>query len=91
MVCGNVVFGKMITEELIRDVRDEIVARSNANDRAFSKLLSRFSSRHKGEFEDLEGQLMDFCYNNIHYKPKDVNRFIRSLYERGILVHEDEE
>lgn len=79
----------MITEQLLLETRDEIIARSDANDRLFNKLYSKVSDRHKAEHKDLENQFIDFCYNNVYYKPKDVNAFFRQLYEIGVLEYLD--
>ena len=49
------------------------------------------SDRYKAKYPELEGEFTDFFYNNIYYKPKDIRRFLNSLYEREILKHADEE
>ena len=55
----------MITEQLLLETRDEIIARSDANDRLFNKLYAKVSDRHKAEHKDLENQFIDFCYVQI--------------------------
>jgi hypothetical protein len=80
-----------LTEEHILDVRDEIHSRLKTNDELFDKLMKKISSKDKAKFDNLEDEFLDFCFNNIYYKPKDVRRFIRSLYEREILKPIDDE
>ena len=80
-----------LTEAKILDLRDEIQSRVNANDRIFDKFMSKIPAKHKAKYEDLEGEFVDFFFNNIFYKPKDVRRFINRLYEREILKRDDEE
>ena len=81
----------MITEEKILDMREEMVARANANDRMFEKFIKKLPEKHKAKHPELEMEFMDFFYNNIYYKPKDIRRFLNSLYEREILKHLDDE
>lgn len=79
-----------LTEEKILEIRDEIVARCNANDRMFDKFFKNVPAKHKAKFPELEHEFIDFFYNNLYYKPKDVNIFLRSLYEREILTYPEE-
>lgn len=74
-----------LTEEHILEVRDEIHSRLRTNDRLFEKLMSRIPAKHKAKFDNLEDEFLDFCFNNVYYKPKDVRKFINRLYEREIL------
>jgi hypothetical protein len=75
-----------LTEEYILEVRDEIQSRVRSNDRLFDKFFKKnVLAKHKAKFPELEHEFIDFFFNNIYYKPKDVNRFIRSLYEKEIL------
>ena len=81
----------MITEEKILDIREEIVARCDANDRMFDMFIKRLPDKHIAKYPELKDEFLDFFYNNIHYKPKDIRRFLNSLYEREILKHFDDE
>jgi len=76
----------MITEQILHDARDEIMARSFANEETFKQVLKRIPEKDKAKFEDLEHELTDFMFNFIYYKDKDVNRFIEKMYEREILI-----
>lgn len=78
-----------LSEESILDIREEIVARLDSNDRMFDKFIKNLPAKFKAKFPDLEHEFMDFFFNNIHYKPKDIRRFLNSLYEREILKHYD--
>ncbi len=80
-----------LNEEKILEIREEIVARCNANDRMFDKFIKKLPAKHKAKYPELEGEFTDFFYNNLYYKPKDIRRFLNSLYEREILKHADEE
>ena len=62
------------------------MARSFANEETFKQVLKRIPEKDKAKFEDLEHELMDFMFNFIYYKDKDVNRFIEKMYEREILI-----
>jgi len=81
----------MITEEKILEIREEIVSRCNANDRMFDKFMKSIPAKHKAKFPNLEHEFLDFFYNNLYYKPKDIRWFLNKLYEREILKHIDDE
>ena len=68
------------------DVRYEIVLLREKQDKLFNKLLKKIKKKHYERFEDLEHQLMDFCFNDIYYSGKDINNFIRELYSKEILL-----
>ena len=76
----------MLTEENLMDVRYEIVLLREKQDKLFNKLLKKIKKKHYERFEDLEHQLMDFCFNDIYYSGKDINNFIRELYSKEILL-----
>ena len=76
----------MLTEENLMDVRYEIVLLREKQDKLFNKLLKKIKKKHYEKFEDLEHQLMDFCFNDIYYSGKDINNFIRELYSKEILL-----
>lgn len=80
-----------LSEKSILEIREEIVARLDSNDRMFDKFINSLPAKFKAKFPDLEHEFMDFFFNNIYYKPKDIRRFLNSLYEREILKHHDEE
>ena len=76
----------MLTEENLMEARYEIVLLREKQDKLFNKLLKKIKKKHYEKFEDLEHQLMDFCYNDIYYSGKDINNFIRELYSKEILL-----
>jgi len=76
----------MLTEENLMDARYEIVLLREKQDKLFNKLLKKIKKKHYEKFEDLEHQLMDFCFNDIYYSGKDINNFIRELYSKEILL-----
>ena len=76
----------MLTEENLMEARYEIVLLREKQDKLFNKLLKKIKKKHYENFEDLEHQLMDFCFNDIYYSGKDINNFIRELYSKEILL-----
>ena len=76
----------MLTEENLMEARYEIVLLREKQDKLFNKLLKKIKKKHYEKFEDLEHQLMDFCFNDIYYSGKDINNFIRELYSKEILL-----
>ena len=68
------------------EARYEIVLLREKQDKLFNKLLKKIKKKHYEKFEDLEHQLMDFCFNDIYYSGKDINNFIRELYSKEILL-----
>ena len=76
----------MLTEENLMDVRYEIVLLREKQDKLFNKLLKKIKKKHYERFEDLEHQLIDFCFNDIYYSGKDINNFIKELYSKEILL-----
>ena len=68
------------------EARYEIVLLREKQDKLFNKLLKKIKKKHYERFEDLEHQLMDFCFNDIYYSGKDINNFIRELYSKEILL-----
>ena len=76
----------MLTEENLMDARYEIVLLREKQDKHFNKLLKKIKKKHYERFEDLEHQLMDFCFNDIYYSGKDINNFIKELYSKEILL-----
>ena len=76
----------MLTEENLMDARYEIVLLREKQDKLFNKLLKKIKKKHYERFEDLEHQLMDFCFNDIYYSGKDINNFIKELYSKEILL-----
>ena len=76
----------MLTEENLMEARYEIILLREKQDKLFNKLLKKIKKKHYERFEDLEHQLMDFCFNDIYYSGKDINNFIRELYSKEILL-----
>ena len=76
----------MLTEENLMEARYEIVLLREKQDKLFNKLLKKIKKKHYERFQDLEHQLMDFCFNDIYYSGKDINNFIRELYSKEILL-----
>jgi bacterioferritin (cytochrome b1) len=76
----------MLTEENLMEARYEIVLLREKQDKLFNKLLKKIKKKHHERFEDLEHQLMDFCFNDIYYSGKDINNFIKELYSKEILL-----
>lgn len=68
------------------EARYEIVLLREKQDKLFNKLLKKIKKKHYERFEDLEHQLMDFCFNDIYYSGKDINNFIKELYSKEILL-----
>ena len=76
----------MITEENLMEYRYEIILLREKQDKIFNKLLKKIKKKHFERFEDLEHQLMDFCFNDIYHSGKDINNFIKELYSKEILL-----
>jgi len=76
----------MLTEKKILDAREEIILMQNKQDKIFNELLNKIPENKKELYDDLEGQLMDFLFNNIYYSKKDEGKFINSLYSKEILL-----
>ena len=76
----------MLTEENLMEARYEIILLREKQDKLFNKLLKKIKKKHYERFEDLEHQLIDFCFNDIYYSGKDINNFIKELYSREILL-----
>ena len=68
------------------EYRYEIILLREKQDKIFNKLLKKIKKKHYERFEDLEHQLMDFCFNDIYYSGKDINNFIKELYSKEILL-----
>ena len=76
----------MLTEENLMEARYEIILLREKQDKLFNKLLKKIKKKHYERFEDLEHQLIDFCFNDIYYSGKDINNFIKELYSKEILL-----
>tara|TARA_A100001015_G_scaffold149697_1_gene166045 strand:+ start:192 stop:428 length:237 start_codon:yes stop_codon:yes gene_type:complete len=76
----------MITEENLMDARYHIILLQEKQDKIFQELLDEVKDKHKEKFPDLEHELVDFCFNNLYYSKKDINRFISKLYSKEILL-----
>lgn len=81
----------MLTEKKLLDARDEIIRMQNKQEKIFSEIFDKIPENKKQIYEDLEGQLMDYLFNNIYYSKKDEGKFINSLYSKEILLDIDEE
>lgn len=81
----------MLTEKKLLDARNEIIRMQNKQEKIFSEIFNKIPKNKREIFDDLEGQLMDFLYNNIYYSNKDVGKFINILYSKEILLEIDEE
>lgn len=81
----------MLTEKRLLDAREEIILMQNKQEKIFSEIIDKIPKNKREIFDDLEGQLMDFLYNNIYYSNKDVGKFINILYSKEILLEIDEE
>ena len=68
------------------EARYEIILLREKQDKLFNKLLKKIKKKHYERFEDLEHQLIDFCFNDIYYSGKDINNFIKELYSKEILL-----
>ena len=80
----------MITEEYLLEVRKEIISRCNANDRLFDKMFAKIPKKIKNNHPGLEHEFLEFCFDNIYFKQKDINRFMTKLYNREILKEQDD-
>ena len=76
----------MITEKFLQESRETIISLQNEQDKIFNELLNKIPENKKQIYEDLEGQLMDYLFNNIYYSKKDEGKFINSLYSKEILL-----
>ena len=76
----------MLTEENLMDIRYHIILLQEKQEKLFEELLDQVKDKHKEMFPDLEHELVDFCYNNIYYSAKDINKFISELYSKEILL-----
>lgn len=76
----------MLTEEKLMDARYHIIILQEKQEKLFEELLDEIKPKHKEMFPDFENQLVDFCYNNIYYSAKDINKFINELYSKEILL-----
>ena len=76
----------MLTEENLMDARYHIILLQEKQEKIFLELLDEIKDKHKEIFPDLEHELVDFCYNNIYYSAKDINKFISELYSKEILL-----
>lgn len=76
----------MLSEKKLLDAREEIILMQNKQDKIFNELLNKIPENKKELYDDLEGQLMDFLFNNIYYSKKDEGKFINSLYSKEILL-----
>ena len=76
----------MLTEENLMDARYHIILLQEKQDKIFQKLLDEIKDKDKEIFPDLEHELVDFCFNNLYYSKKDINRFISELYSKEILL-----
>ncbi len=76
----------MLTEENLMDARYHIILLQEKQEKLFEELLDEIKDKHKEMFPDLEAQLVDFCYNNVYYSAKDINKFINELYSKEILL-----
>ena len=76
----------MLTEENLMDARYHIILLQEKQEKIFEDLLDEIKDKHKELFPDLPDQLLDFCFNNIYYSKKDINKFITELYSKEILL-----
>jgi len=81
----------MLSEEKLLDARDEIIRMQDKQEKIFFELFDDIPKNKREIYEDLEGQLTDFLFNNLFYSKKDVGKFINSLYSKEILLDIDEE
>ena len=66
-----------------------LVYHTNVDSGLCDKIINKViddKGKHYEKFEDLEHQLMDFCFNDIYYSGKDINNFIKELYSKEILL-----
>ena len=47
---------------------------------------SKISDYTREEIDKEIKELVDFCYNNVYYSAKDINKFINELYSKEILL-----
>lgn len=76
----------MLTEDTFLKAREEIHKLQETQNKIYEKIYSKFPEKCKDEFPELKLMLEDFLYNNIYYKPKEVNNFLRELYIKEILL-----
>ena len=76
----------MLKEENLMDARYHIILLQEKQEKIFQELLDEIKDKHKEMFPDLEHELVDFCYNNIYYSAKDINKYISELYSKEILL-----
>ena len=80
----------MLTEKKLLDARDEIIRMQDKQEKIFFELFEDIPKNKREIYEDLEGQLTDFLFNNLFYSKRDVGKFINSLYSnfwRGNTFH----
>jgi hypothetical protein len=76
----------MLTEEKLMDARYHMILLQEKQEKIFQELLDEVKDKHKEIFPDIKHELEDFCYNNIFYSAKDINKFISELYSKEILL-----
>ena len=79
----GIFMGKVINELSKNNIKMNITA--VYTHKQTMRILKKIKKKHYERFEDLEHQLMDFCFNDIYYSGKDINNFIKELYSKEIL------
>jgi len=79
----------MLTEENLFEIRDKIIRMQNKQEKLFFELFDSIPKNKREKYEDLEGQLTDFLFNNIYYSKKNIGEFINSLYSKEILLENE--
>ncbi len=79
----------MLTEEKLLDAREEIIHMQNKQEKLFFELFDSIPKNKREKYEDLEGQLTDFLFNNIYHSKKNIGEFINSLYSKEILLENE--
>lgn len=82
--------------EYLLEKRKEIIVYNRKQDKLFDEAWLKVKKRIKNkkdrvEVESIKHRLEDFLFNNIYYKPRDINKFIDFLYFKEILLEDEEE
>lgn len=82
--------------EYLLEKRKEIIIYNRKQNKLFDEVWSKVKKRikdkkDKNEVDAIKYRLEDFLFNNIYYKPKDINKFIDFLTYKEILLENEEE
>jgi hypothetical protein len=82
--------------EYLLEKRKEIIVYNRKQNKLFDEVWGKVKKRikdkkDKNEVDAIKYRLEDFLFNNIYYKPKDINKFIDFLIYKEILLENEEE